>query len=216
MPLDITHPLIQDYAEVHTSDENDLLKKINRHTHANVLMPRMLSGQLQGRFLAMISRMVKPKTILELGTYTGYSALCLAEGLQKNGKLITIDANEELEETVRGYFATSPYAKQFDYRIGKALDIIPQLSDDQFDLVFIDADKENNANYFDLLINRVTLGGFIIVDNVLWSGKVVETKADKDTRAILAFNDKVHADDRVENVLLPVRDGLMFMQKVKD
>lgn len=215
MPLDITHPLIQGYVEAHTSDESDLLKKINRHTHANVLMPRMLSGQLQGRFLAMLSRMVKPKTILELGTYTGYSALCLAEGLQKDGKLITIDANEELEATVRGYFASSPYSKQLDYRIGKALDLILQLTD-SFDLVFIDADKENNANYFDLLINRVTLGGFIIVDNVLWSGKVVETKVDKDTRAILAFNNKVQADDRVDNILLPVRDGLMLMQKVKD
>lgn len=215
MPLDITHPLIQHYSEEHTSQENTLLQRINRDTQAKVLMPRMLSGHLQGRFLSMISRMIKPTTILELGTYTGYSALCLAEGLTSTGKLITLDANEELEDTVRAYFKASPYATQLDYRIGKAADIIPQLTE-SFDLVFIDADKENNSLYFDLLINRVPLGGFIVVDNVLWSGKVVEEKIDKDTRAILAFNDKVQTDPRVENVLLPLRDGLMLMQKVKD
>ena len=215
MPLDITHPLIQHYSEEHTSQENTLLQRINRDTQAKVLMPRMLSGHLQGRFLSMISRMIKPTTILELGTYTGYSALCLAEGLPPTGKLITLDANEELEDTVRGYFTASPYAAQLDYRIGKAADIIPQLTE-SFDLVFIDADKENNSLYFDLLINRVPLGGFIVVDNVLWSGKIVEEKIDKDTRAILAFNDKVQTDPRVENVLLPLRDGLMLMQKVKD
>lgn len=215
MPLDITHPLIQHYAEAHTREENSLLQQVNRDTQAKVLMPRMLSGHLQGRFLSMISRMIKPTTILELGTYTGYSALCLAEGLTSTGKLITLDANEELEDTVRAYFKASPYATQLDYRIGKAADIIPQLTE-SFDLVFIDADKENNSLYFDLLINRVPLGGFILVDNVLWSGKVVEEKIDKDTRAILAFNDKVQTDPRVENVLLPLRDGLMLMQKVKD
>ena len=175
MPLDITHPLIQQYAEAHTANESDLLKQINRETHAKVLMPRMLSGQLQGRFLAMISRMIKPKVILELGTYTGYSALCLAEGLAGGGKLITIDANEELEDTVRSFFKQSAQHAMIDYRIGKAADIIPTLSE-RFDLVFIDADKENNASYFDLLINRVTLGGFLLIDNVLWSGKVVEDK----------------------------------------
>lgn len=215
MPLDITHPLIQQYAEAHTRAENSLLQQVNRDTQAKILMPRMLSGHLQGRFLSMISRMIKPTTILELGTYTGYSALCLAEGLLPNGKLITLDANEELEDTVRSYFNASPYAAQLDYRIGKAANIIPQLSE-SFDLVFIDADKENNSLYFDLLINRVPLGGFILVDNVLWSGKVVDEKMDKDTKFIIAFNDKVQADPRVENVLLPLRDGLMLMQKVKD
>lgn len=215
MPLDITHPLIQVYAEKHTSAEGSLLQKINRDTHAHVLMPRMLSGHLQGRFLSMISRMIKPTTILEVGTYTGYSALCLAEGLPANGNLITIDANEELEDQVRGYFSASPYAKQVDYRIGKASGIIPTLREN-FDLVFIDADKENNAHYFDLVINRVTLGGFILVDNVLWSGKVVDEKTDKDTRTILAFNDKIQSDPRVENVLLPLRDGILLIQKVKD
>ncbi len=214
MPLDITHPRIQHYSEEHTSAETSLLQKVNRATHANVLMPRMLSGHLQGRLLAMISRMIRPNTILEIGTYTGYSALCLAEGLQRDGTLITIDANEELETRVRTYFYESPFSKQIDYRIGKALEIIPTLPA-QFDLVFIDADKENNATYFDLVINRVPLGGFIVVDNVLWSGKVVEDKIDKDTHSILAFNKKMQADDRVENVLLPIRDGIMLMQKVK-
>jgi predicted O-methyltransferase YrrM len=215
MPLAITHPLIQQYAEQCTSAEGELLQKIDRDTHAHVLMPRMLSGQLQGRFLSMISRMIKPHTILELGTYTGYSALCLAEGLAQGGKLITLDANEELEDRVRAYFSQSPYGAKIDYRIGKAEAIIPGLQE-TFDLVFIDADKENNAKYFDLLINRVTLGGFILVDNVLWSGKVVEDKPDKDTRSILSFNEKIQNDDRVENVLLPLRDGLMLMQKVKE
>lgn len=215
MPLDITHPLVQQYAERYTSTESELLQKINRDTHAKVLMPRMLSGQLQGRFLAMVSRMLKPQTILELGTYTGYSALCLAEGLAKGGKLITIDANEELEDSVRAYFNESGYGTSIDYRIGKAIEIIPTLKE-SFDLVFIDADKENNGKYFDLLINRVTLGGFLLVDNVLWSGKVVEDKIDKDTRSILSFNEMIQHDDRVENVLLPLRDGLMLMQKVKE
>lgn len=215
MPLDITHPLIQQYAEKHTATENELLQKINRDTHANVLMPRMLSGHLQGRVLAMVSRMIKPQNILELGTYTGYSALCLAEGLTKGGKLITIDANEELEDRVRLYFNQSAYSNSIDYRIGKAAEIIPNLKE-SFDLVFIDADKENNGKYFDLLINRVTLGGFILIDNVLWSGKVVEDKPDKDTRSILLFNEMIQQDKRVENVLLPIRDGLMLMQKVKE
>jgi caffeoyl-CoA O-methyltransferase len=215
MPLDITHPLVQQYAERYTSTESALLQKINRETNAKVLMPRMLSGQLQGRFLAMVSRMIKPQTILELGTYTGYSALCLAEGLAKGGKLITIDANEELEDRVRSYFNDSEYRDAIDYHIGKAADIIPILKE-SFDLLFIDADKENNGKYFDLLINRVTLGGFILVDNVLWSGKVVEDKPDKDTRSILSFNEMIQQDERVENVLLPLRDGLMLMQKVKE
>lgn len=215
MPLDIVNPLIQQYAEVNTSGETDLLKKINRDTHAGVLMPRMLSGQVQGRFLSLISRMIKPARILELGTYTGYSALCLAEGLTPDGKLTTIDVNYELEDRVRAYFTSSPFSQQIDFRIGNALEIIPTLQE-KYDLVFIDADKENYSNYFDLLINSVNLGGFILVDNVLWSGKVVEEKMDKDTRAILAFNSKIQNDPRVENVLLTIRDGIMLMQKIKE
>jgi len=203
------------YAEAHTTEESELLKLINRQTHADVLRPQMLSGHLQGRLLAMISHMIKPKIILEIGTYTGYSALCMAEGLKPDGKLITLDINEELEGRVRGYFSRSPFASRIDYRIGNALDIIPQLTE-RFDLLFIDADKENYPRYYDLVINRVNLNGFILADNVLRSGKVLDEKPDKDTRAILEFNQRVHQDERVENVLLPVRDGIMVLRKVKE
>jgi len=213
--MDFIDPKLGRYAEGHTSSETDLLKRINRNTHANVLMPRMLSGQLQGRFLAMISNMVKPKSILEIGTYTGYSAICLAEGLGSKGKLTTIDINEELKLSVEGYFEEAGFDGVMDYRIGNALEIIPKLSG-PYDLVFIDADKENYARYYDLVFNLVPLGGYILADNVLWSGKVLDEHPDKDTRAILEFNSKVQNDSRVENVLLPVRDGIMIVRKVKD
>lgn len=212
--MDITNPAIQAYSEDHTSPESELLKKINRDTHVNVMMPRMLSGHMQGRILSMISCMIRPTVILEIGTYTGYSALCMAEGLKPDGKLITLDINEELESRVRNYFKYSPFDSQIDYRIGNALEIIPALNTD-FDLVFIDADKENYARYYDLVINRVPLGGYILADNVLWSGKVLDDKSDKDTRAIQEFNKKVQDDARVENVLLPVRDGILVMRKVR-
>lgn len=212
--MDITNPAIQKYSEDHTSPESELLKKVNRDTHANIMMPRMLSGHMQGRILSMISCMIRPSVILEIGTYTGYSALCMAEGLKPEGKLITLDINEELESRVRNYFKNSPFDAQIDYRIGNALDIIPTLNTD-FDLVFIDADKENYARYYDLVINRVPLGGYILADNVLWSGKVLDEKSDKDTRAIREFNRKVQDDTRVENVLLPVRDGILVMRKVR-
>lgn len=201
------------YTEQHTTNENDLLKQINRDTHAHVLRPRMLSGHLQGRILSMISHMIKPDRILEIGTYTGYSALCLAEGLSEHGKLITIDINEELEQRVRNYFSNAPLASKIDYKTGDALIIIPELPE-VFDLVFIDADKENYGRYFDLVIDKVRPGGIILADNVLWSGKVIEPKPDKDTMAILTFNKKVHDDPRVENVLLPVRDGIMMIRKL--
>lgn len=213
--MDVIQKELQDYAERHTSEESPLLKKINRDTHAHILMPRMLSGQLQGRVLSMISCMVHPRVILEIGTFTGYSAICLAEGLQENGKLITIDINEELHDRVSGYFREANLEDRIDYRIGNALSIIPQITE-RFDLVFIDADKENYARYFDLVIDRVNLNGFILADNVLWSGKVLQPKPDKDTRAIVDFNAKVQADQRVENVLLPIRDGVMLMRKVRD
>jgi len=213
--MDFTPPPIQKYAEDHTSPESEILKLVNRHTHAHVLMPRMLSGHMQGRILSMISHMVKPTTILEIGTYTGYSAICLAEGLKPGGKLITIDINEELENTVHGYFKTSGFAGVIDYRIGNALEIIPSLQMN-FDLVFIDADKENYSRYYDLVINRVPLGGYILADNVLWSGKVLDERPDKDTKAIQEFNRNVQNDTRVENVLLPVRDGIMVMRKIKE
>ncbi len=211
--MDLINESIQHYAEQHTSSEGDLLKKIDRDTHAKVMMPRMLSGHLQGRVLSMISHMIRPQRILEIGTYTGYSAVCLAEGLQENGKLITVDINEELEDCVRSYFADSPYSKKIEYKIGNAVEVIPSLNE-TFDLVFIDADKERYSVYFDLVIEKVRSGGFMLADNVLWSGKVLDTKPDKDTRAILEFNKKIQDDPRVENVLLPIRDGIMLMRKV--
>jgi caffeoyl-CoA O-methyltransferase len=212
--MDFIHPDILHYSERHTSQENDLLKRINRHTHAQVMMPRMLSGHLQGRILSMFSNMLRPKRVLEIGTYTGYSAICLAEGLAADGKLITIDINEELEDTVRKYFSESGLGDKIDYRIGNAVAIVPELKE-KFDMVFIDADKENYSRYFDLVIDNVNLNGIILADNVLWSGKVLNEKPDKDTRAIVDFNEKVSKDARVESVLLPVRDGIMMLRKVK-
>ncbi len=200
------------YVEHHTSPESDLLKQISRDTHAQVLMPRMLSGHVQGRFLAMISHFIQPKYILEIGTYTGYSAICLAEGMAPDGKLITIDVNEELESRVRGYFQKADFESKVDYRIGDAAKIIPTL-DVMFDLVFIDADKENYSLYYDLVFDKVKIGGAILADNVLWSGKVTQTKMDKDTRALIEFNKKVNNDTRVEALLLPLRDGIMMLRK---
>ena len=207
---------LQRYAEEHTSPESELLHKVNRQTHLSVMKPRMLSGHMQGRLLSMFSHMIKPKQVLEVGTYTGYSALCLAEGLQEGGTLHTIDINEELEDRVRGYFEEAGLSESIKYYIGNALDIIPTI-DAVFDLVFIDADKINNAAYYDMVIERMAPGGYIIADNVLWSGKVLEKyrkKLDEDTAALLAFNKKVHDDPRVENILLPVRDGLMIARKL--
>ena len=211
--MDIIDENIQRYAEQHTSPESELLRKINRDTHAKVTMPRMLSGHLHGRFLTMVSQMIRPHRILEIGTFTGYSALCLAEGLSPGGTLVTIDINEELEDKVRTYFEESGLADKIDYRIGDAATIIPSLGG-QFDLVFIDADKENYGRYFDLVIGHVSEGGIILADNVLWSGKVLQEKPDKDTRAIIAFNRKIQDDRRVENILLPIRDGILMIRKV--
>ena len=213
--MDILDPSLSRYAEQLTTPESDLLKRINRETHAHILKSRMLSGHLQGRLLSMLSKMIMPNTILEIGTYTGYSAICLAEGLKSGGKLVTIDINEELEDRVRQYFRLAELESVIDYRIGNALEIIPQLIG-QFDIVFIDADKENYARYYDLVFNRVPLGGYILADNVLWSGKVLDDKPDKDTRAIKDFNEKIQHDSRVENILLPVRDGIMIARKVQE
>ena len=211
--MEIIDKDLQRYAERHTTGESDLLKRINRDTHAQVMMPRMLSGHLQGRVLAMISHLMRPKRVLEIGTYTGYATLCLAEGLAEDGKLVTIDINEELEQRVRKYIAEAGLASKIDYRIGDAVSIIPSLQE-TFDLVFIDADKENYSKYFDLVIDKVRQNGIILADNVLWSGKVLDEKPDKDTRAIVEFNKKVQHDNRVENVLLPVRDGILMIRKV--
>jgi caffeoyl-CoA O-methyltransferase len=206
---------LQHYVEQHTTPENDLLRQINRDTHADVLRPRMLSGHLQGRVLAMISKMIQPKVILEIGTYTGYSALCLAEGLHPQGKIITIDVNEELETRVRKYFHDAGMENKIDYHIANALNFIPTIKE-TFDLVFIDADKENYPVYYDLVIDSVNLNGYILADNVLWSGKVLNDNPDKDTKVMLSFNKKIQEDNRVENVLLPIRDGIMLIRKIRN
>jgi len=206
---------ISAYAEAHTSPESDLLNEVNRETNAKVLQPRMLSGHLQGRFLSMLSKMIQPHTILEIGTYTGYSALCLAEGLAEGGVLHTIDNNEELETRVRGFIKESDYNDNIQFHIGNAMEVIPSLTA-QFDLVFIDADKVNYSNYYELVFERIRPGGYIIADNVLWSGKVLdknEIASDDDTKALAEFNEMVQADNRVENILLPIRDGLMVVRK---
>jgi caffeoyl-CoA O-methyltransferase len=200
------------YSAEHTAPESDLLKQISRDTHAKVMMPRMLSGHMQGRFLSMVSKFMQPKMILEIGTFTGYSAICLAEGLAPEGRLITIDVNEELETRVRNYFVQAGITSKVDYRIGDAAKIIPTLNQ-KFDLVFIDADKENYGLYYDLVFKKVNPGGAILADNVLWSGKVTQSKVDKDTRALIEFNKKIQSDDRVENLLLPLRDGIMMIRK---
>lgn len=213
--MSLTEFPLQKYLEEHSSEENQLLKKINRYTNANVLMPRMISGHLQGRVLAAFSKMIKPASILEIGTYTGYSALCLAEGLLPDGKLITIDINEELADVVNQFFQESSFKNQIEYKIGNALQILPQI-ENEFDLVFIDADKGNYSTYFDLVFDKVKKGGFIIADNVLWDGKVtaIREQMDKDTRVIDDFNKKIRNDKRVEKVIFPVRDGLLVIRKI--
>lgn len=203
------------YAEAHSEAESNLLYKINRETYLEVLKARMLSGHLQGRVLSMFSHMINPTNILEIGTFTGYSALCLAEGMQADGRLITLDKNKELFDRVNRYFQSSDFADLIDFRIGNAVEMIPGININ-LDLVFIDADKENYNTYYDLVFDKVNAGGYIIVDNVLWYGKVIEKfrkKMDKDTQAIIEFNDRVQADERVQNVLFPVRDGLMVIRK---
>jgi predicted O-methyltransferase YrrM len=211
--MDFLSEDLQQYIEKHTSPESDLLKKINRETHAHVLRPRMLSGHVQGRFLSLMSKIIRPKNILEIGTYTGYSAICLAEGLKPDGKLITVDVNEELESRVRNYFKESGFANRIDFRIGDARKIIPTLTE-TLDLVFIDADKENYSVYYELVVDKLHSGGIILADNVLWSGKVVQPNPDKDTKAILDFNNMIQQDARVENLLLPLRDGVFMIRKL--
>jgi len=200
---------IDNYIVHHSQQEPAILKELNRETWQKVLNPRMLSGAFQGRVLSMISKLINPKNILEIGTYTGYSALCLAEGMQKNGTLITIDKNEELESFSKKYFDKSGFKNQILPLVGNALDIIPTL-DKKFDLVFIDADKSNYVNYFNLIIDKMKSGGVILSDNVLWSGKVVENinPKDIDTKTLLKYNQLLNTDNRIETVLLPIRDGL--------
>ena len=213
--MDFLPKEIADYALSYTQSESVLLKKLNRETWAKVMTPRMLSGHLQGRILSMFSKMIAPKNILEIGTYTGYSALCMAEGIKKNGKLHTIDSNEEVFEFARRYFEQSEYNENIIQHTGNALEIIPKL-DTEFQLVFIDADKENYSNYFDLVFKKLSVGGYIIADNVLWSGKVLQENKDKETIALVSYNKNIHRDKRVENILMPIRDGLMICRKVSN
>lgn len=205
---------LENYIEAHTTAEPDTLKKLNRETHAHVLMPNMLSGHVQGRFLKMLTTMINPEQVLEIGTFTGYSGICIAEGMKENAMLHTIDINEELLSMVKQYVKEAGAEKKIKTYTGNALEIIPTLKH-TFDMVFIDADKKNYVKYYDLVFDKVRKGGYIIADNVLWSGKVVETgKTDEDTRSIMAYNDKVMGDARVENVLVPIRDGLMIARKI--
>lgn len=193
--------------------EDKLLQHIDRETQLKVLMPRMLSGHYQGRVLSMLSKMINPKRILEIGTFTGYATLCLAEGLTDDGIIYTLDINEELEDRVRTNFSKSPLNTKINYILGDAQQSLKSLSSETFDLVFIDADKKNNGTYYDLVFDQVRPGGLIIVDNVLWSGKILSHAQDKDTKNISTFNDQVAADKRVEKLILPVRDGLFVIRK---
>ena len=200
---------IDDYAVAHSQEEPIILQELSKETWQKVLNPRMLSGAFQGRILAVLSKLIKPKNILEIGTYTGYATLCFAEGLTSDGKIITIDKNEELETLQNKYFEKSGFRKQITQLVGNAIEIIPTINE-KFDLVFIDADKSNYINYFHLIIDKMNSGGIILSDNVLWSGKVVEAldPKDVDTKVLLAYNKLMNEDPRIETVLLPIRDGL--------
>jgi len=216
--MEFLPPELDAYAEQHSSSEGQVRHDLNRQTHLKVLMPRMLSGHLQGNTLEMLARLQRPRRILEVGTYTGYSALCLAQGLCEGGILHTIDCNEELRPMVEEYVARAEMQDKIKLHIGNAADIIPTL-DETFDLVFLDADKENYSLYYDLVFDKVRPGGLILADNVLWSGKVLlpdeEIPAkDRDTHGLKAFNRKVTEDPRVQNTLLPIRDGLMAAVKL--
>ena len=205
---------IEEYSQLFSDMPSALLQSLDRETHARILQPRMLSGHLQGRFLSMLSKLIAPELIVEIGTFTGYSALCFAEGLKPNGKLITIDINEELESFTRSFLERSPFAHQIDYRIADAQQELLKI-DGPIDLVFIDADKKNYGKYFDLVIGKMRPGGLILVDNVLWSGKIVDPKAtDKSTNALRDFNQQCLEDVRVEKMLLPLRDGLYLLRVI--
>lgn len=208
---------IQNYAELHTSAESGLLTEILQKTYGERADKSMLSGFYQGRLLAMLSKMLEPKRILEIGTYMGYSALCLAEGLTDDGKIFTLDIQPETHEIAKSFWAKSPLNDKIDGRLGNALEIIPAL-DETFDLVFIDADKPNYANYYDLIFPKMRIGGIILADNVLWSGKVLDTETynDESTVALHEFNKKIQADERVSNILFAVRDGLMVVRKERE
>ena len=205
---------LSDYCENNTSPESEVLAQLNRETHLKVVSPRMLSGHLQGRFLSFISKLQQPKLIVEIGTYTGYSALCLAEGLHPEGKLISIDVNEETSSFAKSFITKTEYANKIELVLADAKEFVKTINE-PIDLVFIDADKKNYLNYYHLVIDKLNKGGLIIADNVLWSGKITmpESTMDKETIAIHQFNQFVQQDTRVENMLLPIRDGLMVVRK---
>ncbi len=205
---------LDNYIVEHSQDEPELLQQLTRETYQKILQPIMLSGPYQGRVLSMVSKLINPKTILELGTFTGYSTLCLAEGLQSSGEIHTIDVNEELVDFQRKYFDKSDYGSQIFQHLGNAFDVIPKL-DKTFDLVFIDADKPNYVNYFHLIIDKLNSGGIVLSDNVLWHGKVIEALDPKDnsTKAVLEYNKLLKKDSRIETVMLPIRDGLTISRK---
>ena len=213
--MDFLPEKIDSYVVNHTEDEPQLLQELSRETWQKILVPRMLSGHFQGRLLSMISKLTHPKNILEIGTYTGYSALCLAEGMQENGTLHTIDKNEELVSFQKKYFDKSDYKTNIKLHVGNALDIISTINE-KFDLVFIDADKSNYSNYFHAIIDKMNKGGVILSDNVLWSGKVIEKiqPKDVDTPALIEYNKLLKNDPRVETVLLPIRDGLTISRVI--
>jgi len=200
---------LTEYAEKFTSDESSVLRELREHCYAHYEDKAMLSGFVQGRVLSMFSRMIRPRVVLEIGTYLGYSALCFAEGLVDGGKVITLDVNEETNKVARSFVEKSTYKDQIEFHLGEALNIIPYMPE-TFDLVFIDADKPNYTNYYNLVFDKMRTGGFIIADNVLWSGKVLAPD-DENSQALHDFNLMVQADDRVSNVLLPIRDGLMVV-----
>ena len=208
---------LEEYISLHTSPENEVLEAITRDTHVHILNPHMLSGHVQGRVLSMLSHMIRPKRILELGTFTGYSALCLAEGLAEGGRLITIEHNDELEETIQRNLSRSPLCEHIELRIGDCKLVIGDLKNQVFDLVFIDADKREYCTYLDAVYPLVPVGGFILADNTLWDGHIINPAYDKDkqTLGLRAFNDKLKEDDRFEQVILPLRDGLTLIRKIK-
>ena len=215
-PMNLIHPDIEKYAQQHSSPESEVLKRLNRETHAKILRPRMLSGHMQGKLLEMISYMLRPERIVEIGTYTGYSAICLARGLKPGGKLHTIDHNPELEDFTRSFFEEAGLSEIIEYHIGEASDILPGLQG-PFDLAFIDADKENYLYYYEIIMSELHTGGIILADNVLWSGKVLSetaAKGDVEAEALMEFNKFVQGDPRVENLLLPFRDGLSVIRKL--
>ena len=205
---------LDEYILSHSDAEGDLLSTLNRDANVNLLRPRMLSGHLQGRILKMFCRMLRPRCVLEIGTYTGYATLCMAEGTEEDTLIHTLEINDEMEDFIMKYLSRSPYKDKIKLHFGDAMEIIPQL-DETFDLVFIDADKRLYPEYFDLVFPKVRPGGLILADNTLWDGKVLEKPhaADKQTIGILRFNDKIKADPRVEKVILPLRDGLTMIWK---